>query len=297
MDQITNENHQSDKAHQKLSINPRHMDFPFGSLKELKFFDNNIYKSAFMGGLSGAFPVGEKEFVDSVRNYRDKVTNPDLIKQVKGFIGQEGHHSHQHRTVNKELDRLGYNSGKVEKQLLNTIKKKLATMDNKFRLAHTVCAEHVTAIMGEYVINYPEFLENIEQPFADLMFWHAVEEVEHKAVAFDVFMECEDDAAYLRKTMKIAILLLHFRLTRHMFTMAFSTKHWWNMRDLFGCIKWMFGKKGMWRALRKPYKEFFDPDFHPWKAGGLELIEKWENEYYHPEQNKASDEYLQAHPV
>ncbi len=283
------------KDHQKLDIKPRHMDFPFGSLKELKFFDHNIYKSAFMGGLSAAFPAGEGEFLDSVRNYREQIDNPDLLKQVKGFIGQEGHHSRQHQIVNRELDRLGYNSAKVEKILEKMIKNKLRKLTQQFRLAHTVCAEHVTAMMGEYVINHPEFLDGMEEPFKDLMLWHAVEEVEHKSVAYDVYMECVGDEEYLRKTMKLSIILLHFRLTRYMFVMAFSTKHWWNMKDLFGCISWMFGKKGMWRALRKPYKEFFTTGFHPWRDGGLELIEKWQNEYYRAEQNKHSPEYIAAH--
>lgn len=283
--------------HLKLEIKPRHMDFPFGSLKELKFFDNNIYKSAFIGGLSAAFPLGEGEFLDSVRNYRQQISNPDLIEQVKGFIGQEGHHSRQHRLVNKELDRLGYKTNRVEKILHKVIENKLKKMSHQFRLAHTVCSEHITGIMGEYVINHPEFFDNIESPFKDLMLWHAVEEVEHKSVAFDVYMECVGDKAFLRKAMKLAIVLLHIRLIQYMFVMAFSTKHWWNLKDLFSCISWMFGKHGMWRTIRKPYKEFFSKDFHPWRDGGVELIEKWRRDFYRPEQNKASPEYLQAKTV
>lgn len=289
--------HQLNSSHQKLEIKPRHMDFPFGSLEKLKFVDDNIYKSAFIGGLSSAFPAGEREFLDSVRNYRDQITNPDLIKQVKGFIGQEGHHSHQHKMVNNELDRLGYNTDKVDQALKKVIDRRVKKLSNKWRLALTVAAEHVTAIMGEYVINHPEFLEGMEQPFKDLLLWHAVEEVEHKAVAFDVYMECEGDIKFLHKATRISTRLLHFRLTRHMFILAFNTKHWSNWKDFKQTMIWMFGKKGMWRALRKPYKEYFTEGFHPWRDGGLDLIEKWQQEYYHAEQNKDSQEYIAAHPV
>jgi len=284
----------TNKAHQKLEIKPRQMDFAFGSLKNLKYFDDNIYKSSFIAGLSAAFPPGEGEFLDSVKLYRDQITNPDLNRQVKGFIGQEGHHSHQHKIVNKELDRLGFNTDKVDKLLHKMINSRVKKLSNKFRLAHTVCAEHITALMGEHIINQPDFLKNMEAPMKDLMFWHAVEEVEHKSVAYDVYMECVGDRAYLNKTMKFAILALHFRLTRYMFMMAFSTKHWWNLKDLASTLKWMFGKGGMWRSLRKPYKAFYSDDFHPWRDGGLELIEKWKNDYYHPIQDKSSDEYLRA---
>ena len=287
----------NNKEHQKLEIKPRHMDFPFGSLKNLKYFDDNIYKSAFIGGLSAAFPPGEGEFLDSVKLYRDQIDNPDLKIQVKGFIGQEGHHSHQHKIVNKELDRLGFNTDKVDRLLHRLINTRIKKLSNQFRLAHTVCAEHITALMGEYIINEPNFLRNMEEPMKDLMFWHAVEEVEHKAVAFDVYMECVGDRVFLNKTMKFAIVALHLRLTRYMFIMSFSTKHWWNLKDLGKTLKWMFGKGGMWRALRKPYKAFYEDDFHPWKAGGLELIEKWQKDYYRAEQDKSSTEYLQGHPA
>ena len=280
--------------HKNLEIKARHMDFPFGSMNALKFHDDNIYKSSFMAGLSAAFPSGEKEFIDSVRNYRNKVKNPQLIEQIKGFMAQEGHHQYQHRLVNEELDRLGYNTSKVDKMLKKMIDKRLKVLDDKTRLAFTVAAEHVTAIMGSYIINHPEFLDNMEQPFKDLLLWHAVEEVEHKAVAFDVYMECEGDVKYLQKITKISTRLLHYRLFRNMLVLAFGTKHWTSFRDFKNCMKWMFGKDGMWRALRKPYKDFFTEGFHPWRDGGEELIIKWQEEFYHPEQNKKSEVSLQA---
>ncbi len=275
-------------------IEPRQMDFPFGSMTKLKFHDDNIYKSAFMAGLSAAFPAGEKEFIDSVRNYRHRVKNPQLLAQIKGFMAQEGHHQHQHRLVNKELDRLGYNTDKVDRLLNKMINKRLKVLDDKTRLAFTVAAEHVTAIMGSYIINHPEFLNNMETPFKDLMLWHAVEEVEHKSVAFDVYMECEGDIKFLQKITRISTRLLHFRLSRNMLVLAFGTKYWASFKEFKNCMQWMFGKKGMWRALRKPYKQFFSENFHPWRDGGAELISKWQLEFYHPEQNRKSKAYLQT---
>ncbi len=282
--------------HQKLEIKPRHMDFPFGSLKKVKFFDNNIYKSAFMVGMSAGFPVGEGEFLASVRNYRDQVTSPNLKKQVKGFIGQEGHHSHQHIKINEELDRLGYNTKKIDRSFRKTNEKYIVPRSNKFRLAHTVCYEHLTGIMGEFALDQPKLLEGMEDPFKDLMLWHCVEEVEHKSVAYDVYMETVGDLKYLHRVMMLTITLLSFRLTKYMFSMAFTSKNWASLKDLSGFISWMFGKGGMWRSLRKPFMEFFKEGFHPWADGGLEFIEKWERELARPEQNKSTKEYRLANP-
>ncbi|BFT29554.1 metal-dependent hydrolase [Alteromonas sp. D210916BOD_24] len=277
--------------HLKLDIKPRHMDFPFGALKKLKYFDDNIYKSAFIAGMSTSFPDGEAEFLNSVRNYREQVKNPDLKRQVKGFIGQEGHHSHQHNKVNKELERLGYDTGKIERIMKNLIKKRVTKCSDKFRLAHTVCIEHITGIMAEHALTHPAFFEGMEAPFKDLMLWHAVEELEHKAVAFDVYQACVNDTAYLHKVMKLAIVLLTIRLTRFMLILAFSTGKWRSWREWKGFYAWMFGKGGLWRSLRQPYKTFFHPNFHPWNSGGLGLIEKWENELYRPHQDKRHPDY------
>jgi len=283
--------------HQKLEIKPRHMNFPFGSLNRVKFFDDNIYKSAFVVGMSAGFPVGEGEFLASVRNYRKQITNPELLKQVRGFIGQEGHHSNQHAKVNEELDRLGYNTKKIDRSFKKTTDKYVATRSDKFRLAHTVCYEHLTSIMGEYALSDPKFFEGMDTPIKDLMLWHCVEEVEHKSVAYDVYMETVGDVKYLHRVMKLTVTVLSLRLTKYMFLMAFSTKHWASLKDLAGYFSWVFGKEGMIRSLYKPFKEFYKKDFHPWHNGGLDLIEKWEHELSRPEQNKANSEYLQAKPT
>jgi len=79
--------------------------------------------------------------------------------------------------------------------------------------------------------------------------------------------------------------------------LAFNTKHWASWREFKECVVWMFGKNGMWQGLRDPYKQFYTEDFHPWRGGGAELIDKWQKNYYHPEQNKNSVEYLESHPA
>ncbi len=283
--------------HQKLEIKPRHMNFPFGSLNNVKFFDDNIYKSAFIVGMSAGFPVGEGEFLASVRNYRKQIKNPELLKQVRGFIGQEGHHSNQHAKVNKELDRLGYNTQKIDQSFRKTTDRYVVPRSDKFRLAHTVCYEHLTGILGEMLLDESRFLKGMDIPMKDLMLWHCVEEVEHKSVAYDVYMETIGDVKYLHRVMHLTITVLSFRLMKYMFRMAFSTKHWASLKDLSGFFSWTIGKEGFMRTLYKPFKSFYKKDFHPWENGGLELIEKWEKELSKPEQNKANKEYLQTSPA
>ena len=81
------------------------------SLAELpKHFaaDEDLIMCHLMASLSSVFPDGEDFFVRSVRHYRDRITDPDLKRQVAGFIGQESIHGREHRAFNDRLDELGY---------------------------------------------------------------------------------------------------------------------------------------------------------------------------------------------
>src|SRR5215207_1116688 len=88
------------------------------SLQELpKHFaaDGDLIGSHLMASLSAVFPDGEDFFVRSVRNMRDRVTDPVLKRQVAGFIGQEAVHGREHRVFNDRLDELGYPTKRLER--------------------------------------------------------------------------------------------------------------------------------------------------------------------------------------
>src|SRR5262245_36600415 len=77
--------------------------------------DGDLILSHLAAILSGLFPDGEDFFVCSVRHYRDQITDPDLRRQVAGFIGQEVTHGREHRVFNERLDELGYSTKRVER--------------------------------------------------------------------------------------------------------------------------------------------------------------------------------------
>ena len=101
----------------KVDIKPRRMSFPFKDIKDRFFYKGNSVISAFGAALSSTFPPGEAEFIASVRLYRDKVKDEKLQQQIRGFIGQEGHHSHQHKQANLVLKELGIDAVRLEKHL------------------------------------------------------------------------------------------------------------------------------------------------------------------------------------
>lgn len=264
--------------HQSLNVSPRKMVFPFSSIKNKYFFNGNSLKTCFLAGLSSTFPPGESEFIESVRNYREKINNPKLAKQVGGFIGQEGHHSHQHKKINQALYDLGFDAPALEIQMGKIIQKRVKSLNPKTRLAITVCMEHLTAILAEYILDKPEVFNGLEEPARQLMFWHAVEEIEHKAVAFDVYMECEGDRALLQKVMKFAIKIFFWRMFTFTLKLMWQDKKLPSWAEIKEFKRFLYGDLGLVTQLKAPFRTFAEPDFHPWQTNSLTLIDKWEAE-------------------
>lgn len=280
----------------KVDIKPRRMSFPFKDMRERFFYKGNSVISAFGAALSSTFPPGEAEFIASVRLYRDKVKDEKLQQQIRGFIGQEGHHSHQHKRANEVLSELGLDAVRLEKHLEKDIQKflKRKHAKPKFRLAMTVGMEHITAIMAEFILNNPEVLEPMEDSAKELLYWHAVEEIEHKAVAFDVYMLCENDQKYLRRVLRLVTALFSIRIFFYIIALLWWSRTRPSWSELKGFYRFMWGKKGVVTNIRQPYRDYFKEGFHPWDHNNQQLVDKWKNEMYRPEHDLGAQKANEA---
>src|SRR5690606_5320049 len=134
--------------------------------------------------LSAVFPEGEDFFVRSVRNYRDKITDPVLKEQVKGFIGQEALHGREHRSVNERLAEHGYPTLFVDRVVKHGLGLLARFTPKRDQLAVTAGLEHYTATLAETLLRHESALDEFRSPEVRTLFaWHALEESEHKAVA------------------------------------------------------------------------------------------------------------------
>ncbi|MEQ3761718.1 MAG: metal-dependent hydrolase [Alcanivorax sp.] len=270
---------------QNPEIKPRHMSMPFENIDTPYFFNDNALLSAFFSALSSTFPAGEGEFIASVRLYRDKVQSDKLKDEIRGFIGQEGHHSRQHQRANEILRDLGFDAVKLDKDLEGYIKRHVENRSDKFRLGMTVCMEHLTAILAEHLLTYPETLESLAEPVQDLLYWHAVEEIEHKSVAFDTFMSIEGDQKYLRWCQVYATLFFFHRIGWYTIKLLWWQKKMPSWKDFKGFWRFMTGKKGMFTGVQKNYFDWFKVGFHPWDHDNADLIERWKTEFYREDQD------------
>jgi len=182
----------------QVGISPRRMDFEFDPASVSRYYyDNNPFHSTFMTALSALFPEGESFFVESVRAYRDQITDPVLKAQVSGFIGQEAMHSKEHKAFNDAATAQGYPVQKMDAELGKVLALGQKVLPKPVQLAITVALEHYTAIIAEMLLRD----EDVQRRFSPEMFklwaWHALEENEHKVVAYDVYEKPWDLMPYV----------------------------------------------------------------------------------------------------
>lgn len=260
----------------KLDIVPRRVKFEFDDLSNPFYYDNNSCISAMWVALSASFPAGEGEFIKSVKLFENQIKDPKLKAEVQDFAHQEAHHSLQHRQINKMFDDIGYETGQLNDFFKAELKKREEKWSPQKRLARTVSAEHVTAVMAHHALTHPEHMAHFPESFRNLFLWHAIEEIEHKSVAFDVYQECVGDRKLLNRQYKI--------FTRFEFPFNVWMSSRFLLKQLGHKVSWA-DRKGLWNSLygegglisdmRGLYKQFLTPDFHPWDHDDSELVSQW----------------------
>jgi uncharacterized protein len=259
-----------------VAISPRHPEFDLNECLARDWHGGDPFKTAFFNALSLTFPKGEKFFIDSVRAFQREIDDPKLSQEIRGFIGQEAIHSREHKNMNDTICRLRhYDPLLIDSRLDRDTQWANEHLEPITRLGATVATEHLTAILGHALLTNPAWLDGADPRMAELWRWHAIEEVEHKAVAFDTYIAAGGDRRALRNMLRIET----WQLFRHVFA---------GMRMMLKAdglhlkpavwrhgIKWLFGKSGILRNVVPQWRAFLRKDFHPWDADNHELIQQW----------------------
>ncbi|WP_163614760.1 metal-dependent hydrolase, partial [Klebsiella pneumoniae] len=82
------------------------------------------------------------------------------------------------------LRALGYDIDRLEGGAKRRIRFAQQKLHPSRQLAATAALEHLTAIMADCLLSNPRWLEGADPTMARLWRWHALEETEHKAVAY-----------------------------------------------------------------------------------------------------------------
>lgn len=246
----------------------RDLKFRLPAAKIADWNQGSVHLSQFMNTLSIVFPVGERFFIESVRHYRDRITDPELKKAVTAFIGQEAMHGREHEEYNEALFARVPVAAQFERRIARLLGFVQRRTPKSAQLSATIALEHFTAIMADGLLNEPRILEQADPRFAALWRWHALEETEHKSVAFDVWETVmgRGPRAYVERA---GGLLLATAIFWALIFPAYLSilRAEGKLTDLRGWRLWLshgFGEIGFLRKRAGPWADYFRPDFHPW---------------------------------
>ncbi|WP_296221731.1 metal-dependent hydrolase [Pseudomonas sp. UBA2684] len=265
-----------------LAIRPRQLDAALPEQMPRHWHAGDAFKTHLFNAMSVLFPDGERFFIDSVRLFREQIDDPLLQEQIRGFIGQEGHHSREHQQYSQRLRALGYDVDYLERGLkrrLGIVQKHLSP---ELQLAATCAVEHLTAIMADAVLKDPQWLTGADPQMARLWRWHALEETEHKAVAFDVFMQVSGSTWLRRRAMLQSTFFFTLDTIKGLVHMLKHDGLLWNWRVWRDGLTWLWGKNGIYRKLIPVYCDFYRSAFHPWQHDNLYLVDQYRQEFDAP---------------
>ena len=262
-----------------LSITPRDRRFGRDTDAPRLWHGGRVEATAIYNALSTTFPAGEAFFVESVRAFRDGVP-PKLAEEIKGFTTQEAIHSREHDAFNKRATRSGYDLSRLEAQ----VEKRLSITRGRppvVSLAATMALEHFTAILAHQLLADPRHLDGAEGETADLWRWHAVEEIEHKGVAYDTWLHATRDWPRLKRWKVKAKVMLY--VTRN-FVVDRTAGALDLMRQdgVTGVHAWtrllwyLWVRPGMFRKIAGAWLKFFLPGFHPWNEDDRHLLSRYQ---------------------
>ena len=220
----------------------------------------------------------------SVRNVRDQIKNDTLQKDVSAFIGQEAMHSHAHEDFNRFVEGLGLNIQPILDSEYEKIEYAKSKLNHKQQLAVTCALEHFTAIIAQYLLEHPDFHRQLNPRVAKLWMWHALEETEHKAVAFDVYQEIFADQATRKRIMRIITTTFLSRISYLTFKLLLNDpvgrKQW---RQHITAFKQL---KGVFTTLVPAYLDYYQDNFHPNQHDSTQITAHWRKQLFDQEISK-----------
>lgn len=260
----------SDHTEQPHPIVPRErLDFGLDGDIPKYWWGGDPFKSRFFDALSVIFPPGERFFMTCVRDFRDQVTEPQLLSDIQAFNRQEAQHSMVHGQFNARLKAQGidvdYLNSKMEQVLFKIYR---GWYGRGYTLAVTSALEHFTAISAHSLFDERDIMGDADHRVRAMFSWHAIEEVEHKGVAYDV-MQQYAKVGYFTRVLALLDATLMFPGVIFFCLNHMLKQDGFNGFQRAGLMAkglwWLFKPSGFAAPLYRHYFPYYKPAYHPWQ--------------------------------
>jgi predicted metal-dependent hydrolase len=270
----------------------RRMNFDFDNVPEY-WMNGSAGLTHFMTALSALFPAGEKFFIDSVRAVRNHPAikdNQALQKEISAFIGQEAMHTQEHVGFNASAQKYGHDVASLDaktntviqaaRKIFAKVAKRLGITQEMVDLTATTALEHFTATIASELLRNQHIQDLMtDKTMATLWAWHAIEENEHKAVAYDVFEGVfgRGIKAYALRTGSLTLAMVILFITQSYFLVRLLNEdkqfNLESLKDIYGYA--YSPSKGIITGMGKEMLAYFRPGFHPNDLDTASLLVTW----------------------
>ncbi|MFE2170029.1 metal-dependent hydrolase [Streptomyces sp. NPDC059447] len=266
-------------ASEHMDLNPRNVAFRWEDTP-LHWLPNDPFAGHMINVLHLLLPAGERWFVHVYKQVLPHITDERLRADVIGFIGQEAMHAAAHDDVLPHLKRLDLDPTPYTAQVDWLFEKLLG--DRTLppgkarqwwlmeRVAMIAAIEHYTAFLGDWVLNADELDRRGADPMMlDLLRWHGAEEVEHRSVAFDLFMHVDGNYRRRARTWATAFSALVFLWQRGVRFFMENDPHLVDGKASFGQF-FRAGQQGVLPstgAMLKSIPKYLSRTYHPSQEG------------------------------
>jgi len=264
-----------------LHILDRKMTFNFQETMNKNHYwsNNNPILTHFLNAFQETFPEGERLFIESALDCRDKYSekkpvDEKLLGDFKLFARQEVNHGKIHQMWTDELIRLGYARMVVFNEEMKDFRNQFRKQHSpEYRLAYTSAAEHYTASLAHLFINViPEVLTDSEMPYKAVLLYHAMEELEHKSVCFDLFQHFSGNY-FIRFFAFLHLSYDLFKKVSVRLRYLLEKDGIWDKKHKQLTNQFFFGKQGIVKKFFPRIISYLSPSFHPWKNDDRTLVD------------------------
>lgn len=243
------------------------------------WFGGDPFKTRLFDAMSIIFPPGERFFMTTVRDFKDRIRDPKLLADIQGFNRQEAQHSIVHNQYNARLRAQGQDVDGMTKWLENLLFDKYRSrFSREYTLAITGALEHFTAIGAHAMFDERDIMGSAHPNVRAMYAWHAIEEVEHKGVAYDVMIDYAH-VGYFKRVGALIHATFMFPYVIHRFMNQMLKQDGFTLTERIKLktkgLWWLLKPGGFVTPIIRHYLPYYKPGYHPWQEVDQPGYEEW----------------------
>lgn len=250
------------------SITPRRFVEALPSDIPKYWLPGNEVVSSLLNAYTVLVPANEAFYIRTLNACQSRIVDAALRARCQAFIRQEAQHGVAHKRYWDNLDGQGYVYRGFERVVDRAI---FRTMDRWapvwLRASLVSCVEHINAYLG-YEFLSQAILADADPRVRDLMEWHFAEEIEHRAVAFDLLQAVAPRYVVRLAGALTTTVLFYLLMTGLAVALLAQDGLLWRRDTLRQAVAHFGAGHRMGRRTLRHLWNYLRPAFHPAQLGG-----------------------------